>query len=117
MYQPNSRAFTTPIKLQRRVTETINGAKKVTWVDEVLDERLFIVQCEWKNFHGREAVQMGALQIDEGATLILWYHPAITEHHRIIHMVSGKAYEIVSMDNIEDRNRFLELKVKRVATA
>ena len=80
------------------------------------------VRCLWQNAHGNEAYEAMRLDLKEAATLTMRYTPKIDVRCRIWRLPEDpedetKAFEIVSLDAVEQRGAFLELKVRRTVTA
>ncbi len=90
------------------------------------------VMAKWVNAHGSESFTAMQLQLREPATLTVRYSPLI--HERLLVYKAGEyekalqaknaeealeraAYEVISIDNVEERNRWLEIKVQRKAAA
>lgn len=88
------------------------------------------VWCKWVNAHGREAFDLLRLELGETATLTLRYSPLVTIRCRVLReediqaieaapeaeredLARRYAYEIVSLDNVEDKRQFLEIQIKR----
>jgi SPP1 family predicted phage head-tail adaptor len=113
MFKPNVQAYTTPIRLQHRVDSKVNGAMKATYQDA--DPAVHF--CQFKPFHGVEAVSAGQLGIIDGGTITLWYTPGVSVKDRVLLFSDpGLAYEITSVEDIELRGITLVLKVKRLVT-
>ncbi len=114
MFQPNVRQFATVIRLQHRMAIDVNGQKAISYEDAEIP----LHQCGFKPFFGQEAVQAGVQGITDGGTVTMWFDPLVTVRDRILlDDDPDKAYEIISVENIEHRNRFLVLKVKRMVNA
>jgi len=98
-------------------TETVNenGFKDKLWAN-VFDEGVF-VGCKWVNVHGTEALTAASLNLREPATLTLRYSPLITPTCRVYKKGDDAPYEIISLDNVEERGLWLELKVQRTVAA
>lgn len=71
------------------------------------------VRCQWVNAHGSEVFAAQQLQLREPATLTLRYSPLIRPDLIVYRDGDDRPYEIVSVDNVEQRGRWLELKVQR----
>ena len=69
------------------------------------------------NAHGTEVFETMQLQLREPATLTMRYSPKITEQCLVFKNGDSRPFEIVSIDNVEERNRWLELKVQRKVEA
>lgn len=68
------------------------------------------VWAHWVNVHGSEVWVAESVQAVKPATVTIRYRSDIDEQCRII--FNDTVYEIVSVDNIRQRNRSLEIKVK-----
>ena len=69
------------------------------------------VPCKWVNAHGSEVLEAATLGLREPATLTLRYTGKLTPLCRIRR---GEAvYGVVSVDNVEQRDQWMEVKVKR----
>ena len=75
------------------------------------------VHCKWVNAHGTEVFSAMQLQIREPATLTVRYSPLIDSTMLVYKGRDPNPYEIISVDNIEDRGQWLELKVQRKGAA
>lgn len=71
--------------------------------------------CRWINTHGKEAWESSARGLAETATVTLRYDANITPTCQV--SKGGEYWEIVSMDDIRARGRWLELQVKRIVPA
>lgn len=74
--------------------------------------------CKWVNAHGYEVFQTMQLQIREPATITTRYSPLLCDKKLIVYKGSDPCpYEIISFDNVEERNAWLEIKVQRKSGA
>lgn len=74
--------------------------------------------CKWVNAHGYEVFQSMQLQIREPATITTRYSPLLLNPKLTVYKYGdGTPYEIISIDNVEERNVWLEIKVQRRAGA
>ncbi len=74
--------------------------------------------CRWVNAHGYEVFQSMELEIREPATITTRYSPKLLDPKLIVYKAGdGCPYEIISIDNVEERNRWLEIKVQRKSGA
>jgi hypothetical protein len=113
MFKPNVQQMTTTIRIQHRNAENVNGEEDVSYISET-----DINFCNWKSKGGTESIESGSIVVYDTAELILWYAPNISEQDRVLLNDDEKfAYEITNVENIELRNMFLILKVKRVVSA
>jgi len=115
MWRPNVQQFTTPIRVQRRIETTVNGAPKVSYVDA--DPALDF--CNWKGKGGTESTQSGALVVEDTAEVVMWYRPDLSQKDRLLLNDNPElAYEIIGPpDNVEQRNMYMILKVRRMVNA
>lgn len=71
------------------------------------------VKVKWVNAHGTDAYTSMQLQLREPATITCRYSPSITPDCIIYKAKDPNPYEIISIDNVEERSRWLEIKVQR----
>ena len=75
-------------------------------------------KCKWVNAHGYEVFQSMQLEIKEPATLTTRYSPKLLDKKLIVYKDTDKCpYEIISIDDVEERHVWLEIKVQRKAGA
>jgi SPP1 family predicted phage head-tail adaptor len=70
------------------------------------------VYAKWTNVHGAEVWAAETVQASAPATVLLRYHPTLDGTWGV--QKDGQWYEIVSLDDIQDRHEYLELKVQRM---
>ncbi len=75
------------------------------------------VHCKWVNAHGAEVFSAMQLQIRKPATLTMRYSPKVDASMLIYKGRDPRPYEIISIDNVEERGQWLELKVQRKGAA
>lgn len=75
------------------------------------------VKVKWVNAHGTEALTALQMTVKELATLTMRYSPLINEKLFVFLGSDTKPFEIISIDNVEQRNEWLEIKVQRKAPA
>lgn len=119
MFKPAAAAqMATPCMLLSPVERNVLGVVKKDYVQD--GERF---NCNWKSYGGTEVTNNGVLTIEDTATVVCWYNPAISASCRVVRLADGKddagnwraVYEIVSEpENIEQRNMLLQFKVRRV---
>jgi SPP1 family predicted phage head-tail adaptor len=103
----------TPIRIQHEVTTGTGSFATVEWYD--LDDTThagtaYSIYAQWVNVHGSEAWIADSVQARLGATVTIRYRSDITPACRVL--LSSTIYEIVSIDNIRQRNEWTEIKVK-----
>lgn len=79
------------------------------------------VHCLWVSAHGNEVYENMRLGLKKTATLTMRYSPLVDERCRLWRegdpQTDEYAYEIVSIDNVQDRRKLMEIKVKKVEKA
>ena len=74
--------------------------------------------CKWVNAHGTEVFQTMQLEIREPATLTTRFSPLLLDNRLIVYKVGDmRPYEIISIDDVEERHAWLEIKVQRKSGA
>ena len=74
------------------------------------------VWCKWVYQHGAEVLENMRLGLGQVATITMPYTSLITQRCKIwreSETADADAWEIVSIDNVEEARRFLEIKVRR----
>ena len=71
----------------------------------------------WVNAYGAEAITAASLQYDEAATVTVRYRPDINTACQVYRKGDKRPFRILSMDNVEDRNKFISLKIARAVTS
>jgi SPP1 family predicted phage head-tail adaptor len=99
-----------PITLQApTIGIDAGGAQRPSWADLTNGT----VQSKWVNVHGSEAwVADQAGKAVSAATVTIRYRSDVTSRCSILK--GSDRYEIVSIDDIQERHEYLELKVKRI---
>jgi hypothetical protein len=112
MFKPNVQQFTTPIRIQHRTIINVSGDDEIDYNSES-----HISYCNWKSMGGTENVESGVRAVYDTATIIMWFDPSISEYDRVLlNDDETLVYSIENVENVEKRNMFLILKVKRVVS-
>ena len=74
-------------------------------------------RCKWVNAHGAEVFSAMQLQLREPATLTMRYSPKIDSTLLVYRRGDPRPYEIVSVDNVGERGKWLEVQVQRKGAA
>jgi hypothetical protein len=112
MYEPNVGQFTTAIGLQHRTTVNVNGADDIAYTEPELEF------CNWKGMGGTDSTNTGTVTVIDTATLIMWYRPDLNEQDRILlDNDKNNPYEVVNIEDIEKRHKYLQVKVKKAVGA
>lgn len=75
------------------------------------------VRVKWVNTHGTEVFTAMQLKLREPATLTMRYSTLIKETLLVYKGNDKRPYEIISIDDVEERHRWLEIKVQRKVAA
>lgn len=75
------------------------------------------VYCKWVNAHGTEAFEALNLQLREPATITCRYSSQIDRTLDVLKGTDPDPYEIISIDNVQERGEWLEIKVQRKEAA
>ena len=71
------------------------------------------VMCKWVNAHGTETFTAMQLQLREPATITCRFSPLINRKLIVYKESDPDPYEVISVDDVENRHRFLEIKDQR----
>lgn len=103
--------MTTVIQFQRRNETVVNGQSDISYSN--IYGYFF---CNWKNKRSFESSQSGTQVLEDVAELVTWFLPDVNVRDRVL--LNGIVpYEIVHLENIEMRNIYMILKVKRFVNA
>lgn len=69
--------------------------------------------CKWVNAYGAEVFTAMQLEVQQPATLTMRYSPRIQPDQLIYKVGDPVPYEIVSINDVEERHAWLEVKVCR----
>lgn len=95
------------VTLQNRVTTPDAGGFQIqSWTN------IATVWAKWRNVHGSEAWQAAAIAAEGAATVTIRYRSDVNETCAVLK--GSERYEIISLDNIQERSEYIELKVRRV---
>lgn len=75
------------------------------------------VMCAWTNVHGNEVFTAMQMQLREPATLTTRYSSLINQKLLIYKGDDPAPYEVISIDDIDERHTWLEIKVQRATEA
>ena len=92
-------------------TKNANGFTETATAD-ALGYTLYV---QWRNAHGTEVLQAQELGLRDKATLRCRYDSRITP--TCIVRKGGEDWEIVSIDNVDERGHWMELTVARLEDA
>lgn len=75
------------------------------------------IRVKWVNAHGSDSFIALQMKLREPATITCRYSPKITVDLVVYRGNDPKPFEIISIDNVEERNQWLEIKVQRKVKA
>ena len=90
----------------RAVTTQTGGFQKPAWTT------LATVWAKWRNVHGAEAWMDSTIMAEGAATVTIRYRAGVDETCALLK--GANRYEILSMDDIEERGEYIELRVRRL---
>jgi SPP1 family predicted phage head-tail adaptor len=90
----------------RTVSVETGGARRPTYTT------IKTVWAKWTNAHGNELVSADGINAEAPATVLIRYTSGIDTTCAIDK--GGLLYEILSIDDIQERHEYMELKVKRI---
>lgn len=99
--------YRTNITLKRRTLTTDAGGFPIRTLTT-----LATVWAKWVNVHGSEVWAASTVNAMRAATVTIRYLAGIDETCVIV--LDGENYEIISMDDIQQRHEYIELKVQLV---
>ena len=70
------------------------------------------VWAKWENVHGSEVWQAQTMQAVRSATVTIRYRDDIDPTWQVIR--DGQTYDIVSLDDIQNRHEYIEMKVQGI---
>lgn len=96
----------TSVTLQSRTFTTGAGGFPIpSW------STIATVWAKWVNVHGQEAWIAQTAQVGQAATVTIRYRSGVDTTCAVLK--GSDRWEIISVDNIQERNEYLELKVIR----
>lgn len=93
------------------VSQGADGAQTTVWANVSTNPTVW---AKWINDHGQEAVQSEALQLQQRATVTVRHRSDIKETWRIQRVDDSSYWQILSLDPVQGRNRWVEMRVERV---
>lgn len=112
----NAGELRTPVFFKRVLKSVDKDAVKKTTEENIFGEG-YAIKVKWVNAHGSDAFIALQMKLSEPATITCRYSPKINVDQLIYRGSDPKPYEIISIDNVEERNQWLEIKVKRKVQA
>ena len=91
----------------RTVTTQTGNFQKPAW------STLATVWAKWRNVHGSEAWMNSTIEAEGAATVTIRYRTGIDTTCAVLK--GSERFEILSLDNIQERSEYIELRVRRLA--
>ena len=108
-YRVNPGDMRTEITLQVPTTSKDAGGAQVTTFANAPSKPT--VWARWINAHGEEAVSSETLKSVQRATVTIRYRTDVVPTWQILK--GSEAWQVISVDHVQDKRRFLELVVER----
>jgi head-tail adaptor len=100
----------TAIRIQAKTTSTNgNGFPVEIWTD-IIDEDIL---CDWRNKYGVESWQAASVKAREPASVRFWYLPGVTPECRVVRCEDQAFFDIVNVDDVQNRHQQIELELQR----
>ncbi len=90
----------------------IGGAQVTSWANVATTPTVW---ARWINEHGQEAMQSDVSRSAQRAAVTIRHRADVNSNWRILK--DGEPWQILSVDQIQDRNRYVEMVVERVKGA
>lgn len=97
--------------------EGIPGTVEVNVFGEDVSGKPIPIMCKWVNAHGSEVFRAMELQLLQPATITCRYSNLINETLVVYKDGDTTPFEIISIDNVEERGFWMEIKVQRKVSA
>ncbi len=106
----NPGEFRTLIEIKRKQqTQDAEGFPIIEWENVFGDA----VRCKWVNAHGQEVYENMRLDLREPATLTMRFSAMVTPECIICKRGDPQPYEIISLNDVLEQHRILEIRVQR----
>lgn len=112
----NAGELRTPVRFVKLQRETDAEGYPAEREENVFGEGIS-VPVKWVNVHGTDSFTAMQLQLREPATLTARWSPLINQKLIVYRGNDPDPYEIISIDNVEERNVWMEIKVQRKEAA
>ena len=95
-----------------------DGAEVPVYSWEETESKL---KCKWVNAHGSDALENLRVELGQTATITLRYTSLINQRCRVFYendtQTDANAWTVISVNDPEDRHRFIEATLQRKVTA
>ena len=93
-------------------TTDAGGAQVTSWANVATTPTVW---ARWINEHGQEALQSDTARSAQRATVTIRHRADVNTNWRVLK--DNEPWQILSVDQIQDRNRYVEMVVERVKGA
>lgn len=114
-YKPSA-PFAVAMKLLKPIATSVQGVTRKTF--ENPDDVTGVFFGSFRTFGGTERESNGVYTLEDTATVDCWFDPRIKANCRIYVCETAATYEIIGTpENIDMRNQYMRLKIRRVGGA
>lgn len=90
-----------------------DGFRTETWANVFCG----MTRCKWVSAHGSDVIENKRLELGRVATITMRYTPLVDETCRVWYendtQDAAHAWEVISINNTESRNAFVEITLRR----
>jgi len=104
------------LRTKVRFVRTVRGQDAEGFYVET-EETVAEVCAKWVNAHGNEAFSEAMATLAEPATLTVRYRAGLAADQLVYRDGDPRPFEIISIDDVEDRHFWMEIHVKRQVSA
>ena len=112
----NAGELRTALKFVARIKKTNENGVPISDEKNIFGDGA-VIWGKWVNAHGSDSYVAMQLQLREPATITCRYSPLINSKLLVYKDADETPYEIISIDDVENRHSWLEIKVQREVKA
>jgi len=112
MNEPSIGELKTPV-----VFKSVTRATNENGIASESVQTVLSAKCRWVGSFGKEAEENMRLNLGETATITIRYSALVDVKHRVYEGSDPTPWEIVSIDDMRKRHKWLEIKLKRTVKA
>ena len=101
--------MTTPFKIQKAESKNVLGQNQKKYIDVP-----YTCFGNWSSYTGNETEVNGITVIEESNVLTTWFDPNFEPAGRVIRLTDNAIFEILSVENVEQRNMYSIVRLKRI---
>ena len=111
----NAGELNTPVMFKKFTRTADNDGFPKEELENVFDVPMM---CSWVNAHGQGAWLGMQLQLRDPAIITMRYSPKLMNNSlQIFKGGDDRPFEIISIDNIKERNEWIEMRIQRMESA